>query len=429
MYKSLLDKIFTAYPMYHKIGAAAYKEGLENIEALLDIVQHPEKKFKSVHIAGTNGKGSTAHLLASYFQERGCKTGLFTSPHLVDFRERIRIDGQMISEEKVVEFFNRYQTKIDQLEPSFFEMTTALAFHYFAEEKVDVAIIETGLGGRLDSTNVLRPLLSVITNISLEHTQMLGDTIAKIAFEKAGIIKEKTPVVIGEFHPESFPVFEDVANQKDAPLFLAQDNYSFDGNFDDLTIKGVLGDTLYEHICLPLQGEYQLKNLKTVLQSIEVIEELWPSERDVTAAAIQNIISNTGFQGRWQILQKMPLTICDVGHNVGGLELTMKQLAQYPCRQLRIVFGMVKDKDIDKVITLLPKEAVYYLCQAKIERALPVEELAAKLQSQNLECRICGNVTDAYRSAQDAANAEDLVFVGGSCFVVGELLSELGKGK
>lgn len=429
MYKSLLDKIFTAYPMYHKIGAAAYKEGLENIEALLDIVQHPEKKFKSVHIAGTNGKGSTAHLLASYFQERGCKTGLFTSPHLVDFRERIRIDGQMISEEKVVEFFNRYQTKIDQLEPSFFEMTTALAFHYFAEEKVDIAIIETGLGGRLDSTNVLSPILSVITNISLEHTQMLGDTIAKIAFEKAGIIKEKTPVVIGEFHPESFPVFEDVANQKDAPLFLAQDNYSFDGNFDDLTIKGVLGDTLYEHICLPLQGEYQLKNLKTVLQAIEVIEELWPSERDVTAAAIQNVISNTGFQGRWQILQKMPLTICDVGHNVGGLELTMKQLAQYPCRQLRIVFGMVKDKDIDKVITLLPKEAVYYLCQAKIERALPVEELAAKLQSQNLECRICGNVTDAYRSAQDAANAEDLVFVGGSCFVVGELLSELGKGK
>ena len=429
MYKSLLDKIFTAYPMYHKIGAAAYKEGLENIEALLDIVQHPEKKFKSVHIAGTNGKGSTAHLLASYFQERGCKTGLFTSPHLVDFRERIRIDGQMISEEKVVEFFNRYQTKIDQLEPSFFEMTTALAFHYFAEEKVDVAIIETGLGGRLDSTNVLRPLLSVITNISLEHAQMLGDTIAKIAFEKAGIIKEKTPVVIGEFHPESFPVFEDVANQKDAPLFLAQDNYSFDGNFNDLTIKGVLGDTLYEHICLPLQGEYQLKNLKTVLQSIEVIEELWPSERDVTAAAIQNVISNTGFQGRWQILQKMPLTICDVGHNVGGLELTMKQLAQYPCRQLRIVFGMVKDKDTDKVITLLPKEAVYYLCQAKIERALPVEELAAKLQSQKLECRICGNVTDAYRRAQDAANAEDLVFVGGSCFVVGELLSELGKGK
>lgn len=429
MYKSLLDKIFTAYPMYHKIGAAAYKEGLENIEALLDIVQHPEKNFKSVHIAGTNGKGSTAHLLASYFQERGCKTGLFTSPHLVDFRERIRIDGQMISEEKVVEFFNRYQTKIDQLEPSFFEMTTALAFHYFAEEKVDVAIIETGLGGRLDSTNVLRPLLSVITNISLEHTQMLGDTIAKIAFEKAGIIKEKTPVVIGEFHPESFPVFEDVANQKDAPLFLAQDNYSFDGNFDDLTIKGVLGDTLYEHICLPLQGEYQLKNLKTVLQAIDVIEELWPSERDVTAAAIQNVISNTGFQGRWQILQKMPLTICDVGHNVGGLELTMKQLAQYPCRQLRIVFGMVKDKDIDKVITLLPKEAVYYLCQAKIERALPVEELAAKLQSQNLECRICGNVTDAYRNAQEAANAEDLVFVGGSCFVVGELLSELGKGK
>lgn len=429
MYKSLLDKIFTAYPMYHKIGAAAYKEGLENIEALLDIVQHPEKKFKSVHIAGTNGKGSTAHLLASYFQERGCKTGLFTSPHLVDFRERIRIDGQMIPEEKVLDFFQNYQSRFDELEPSFFEMTTALAFHYFAEEKVDIAIIETGLGGRLDSTNVLCPLLSVITNISLEHTQMLGDTIAKIAFEKAGIIKEKTPVVIGEFHPESFPVFEDIANQKDAPLFLAQDNYSFEGDFNDLTIKGVLGDTLYEHIRLPLQGEYQLKNLKTVLQSIEIIEEIWPGERDVTVAAIQNVIGNTGFQGRWQVLEKVPLTICDVGHNVGGLQLTMKQLAQYSYRQLRIVFGMVKDKDIDKVITLLPKDAVYYLCQAHIERAMAVEDLAAKLRSQDLECRICGSVIDAYRNAQADADAEDLVFVGGSCFVVGELLSELEKGK
>ena len=339
MYKSLLDKIFQAYPMYHKIGSAAYKEGLENIETLMDITGHPEQKFKAVHIAGTNGKGSVAHLLASYFQERGCKTGLFTSPHLVDFRERIRLNGQMISEEEVLAFFDKFKTQFDQLEPSFFEMTTALAFHYFAEQKVDVAVIEVGLGGRLDSTNVLSPLLSVITNISLEHTKMLGDSIAKIAAEKAGIIKPKTPVVIGEFHPESFPVFEDIANQKDAPLFLAEDNYSFSGDFDDLSVTDVLGNTLYEHLQMPLQGEYQLKNLKTFLQAAEVIEELWPAEKDVVPQAIRNVVSNTGFQGRWQVLRREPMTICDVGHNPGGLALAdiLHQILIY-VRSLRTYF-------------------------------------------------------------------------------------------
>ena len=422
MYKALLDKIFQAYPMYHKIGSAAYKEGLENIEALMDILDHPERKFKAVHIAGTNGKGSVAHLLASYFQERGCKTGLFTSPHLVDFRERIRLDGQMISEEAVLAFFDKFKTQFDQLEPSFFEMTTALAFHYFAEQKVDVAIIEVGLGGRLDSTNVLSPLLSVITNISLEHTQMLGDSIAKIAKEKAGIIKPKTPVVIGEFHPESFPVFEDIANQKDAPLFLAEDNYSFSGDFDDLSVTDVLGNTLYEHLQMPLQGEYQLKNLKTFLQAAEVIEELWPAEKDVVPQAIRNVVSNTGFQGRWQVLRRKPLTICDVGHNPGGLALTMKQLSQYSCRQLRMVFGMVSDKDIDKAVSLLPKDALYYVCQAKIERALAAEELAERMRQHGLQCHVAGTVADAFRQADNDACPDDIIFIGGSCFVVGELL-------
>lgn len=422
MYKSLLDKIFQAYPMYHKIGSAAYKEGLENIEALMDITDHPERKFKAVHIAGTNGKGSVAHLLASYFQERGCKTGLFTSPHLVDFRERIQLNGEMISEEAVMAFFNKFQAQFDQLEPSFFEMTTALAFHYFAEQKVDVAVIEVGLGGRLDSTNVLSPLLSVITNISLEHTQMLGDTIAKIAKEKAGIIKPKTPVVIGEFHPESFPVFEDIANQKDAPLFLAENNYSVSGPFDDLTIKDVLGRTLYEHIQLPLTGEYQLKNLKTFLQATEVIEELWPAEKDVVPQAIRNMVSNTGFQGRWQILRREPLTICDVGHNPGGLRLTMQQLKQYTCRQLRMVFGMVKDKDVEQVIGMLPQDAEYYVCQAQIERAIPAEELAERMMRHGLRCRVAGTVANAFRQANADAAPDDLIFVGGSCFVVGELL-------
>lgn len=423
MYKALLDKIFQAYPMYHKIGSAAYKEGLENIEALMEILDHPERKFKAVHIAGTNGKGSVAHLLASYFQERGCKTGLFTSPHLVDFRERIRLNGQMISEEAVLAFFDKFKKQFDQLEPSFFEMTTALAFYYFAEQKVDVAVIEVGLGGRLDATNVLSPLLSVITNISLEHTQMLGDSIAKIAKEKAGIIKEKTPVVIGEFHPESFPVFEDIANLKDAPLFLAENNYSFSGNFDDLNVTDVLGNTLYEHLQMPLQGEYQLKNLKTFLQATEVIEELWSTEKDVVPEAIRNMVSNTGFQGRWQILRKEPLTICDVGHNPGGLRLTMQQLSQYSCRQLRMVFGMVKDKDVEQVMGMLPKDAEYYVCQAQIERAIPAEELAERMQQHGLRCRVAGTVVNAFRQAHADAAPDDLIFVGGSCFVVGEALA------
>ena len=422
MYKALLDKIFQAYPMYHKIGSAAYKEGLENIEDLMDILDHPERKFKAVHIAGTNGKGSVAHLLSSYFQERGCKTGLFTSPHLVDFRERIRLNGQMISEEAVLAFFDKFNTQFDQLEPSFFEMTTALAFYYFAEQKVDVAVIEVGLGGRLDATNVISPLLSVITNISLEHTQMLGNSIAKIAAEKAGIIKAKTPVVIGEFHPESFPVFEDIANQKDAPLFLAEDNYSFSGSFNDLTVIDMLGNTLYEHIQLPLQGEYQLKNLKTFLQATEVIEELWHTEKDVVPQAIRNVIGNTGFQGRWQVLRREPLTICDVGHNPGGLALTMRQLSQYPCRQLRMVFGMVSDKDIDKAVSLLPKNALYYVCQAEIERALPATELAGHMRQHGLQCREACSVANAFRQANADAAPDDLIFIGGSCFVVGELL-------
>ncbi len=408
--------------MYHRVGSAAYKEGLENIEALMEITHHPENKFKSVHIAGTNGKGSVAHLLASYFQERGCRTGLYTSPHLVDFRERIRINGQMIPESEVLHFFDLYQTQFDELEPSFFEMTTALAFHYFAQEKVDVAIIETGLGGRLDATNVLNPMLSVITNISLEHTQLLGDSIAKIAGEKAGIIKEKTPVVIGEFHPESFPVFEDKANHWDAPLFLAENNYEIEGEADDLTVKGVLGDVLYEHLNLPLPGEYQRRNLKTFLQAVELLEELWPSEEDMVPAAVENVIANTGFQGRWQVLRKAPLTICDVGHNVGGLQLTMRQLQQLPCRKLRIVFGMVADKDIDNVVKLLPTKAQYYICAAKIERAMPVADLAAKLTAQDLDCRCCGGVGEAFAAAAADAAPDDVVFVGGSCFVVGELL-------
>lgn len=422
MYQSLLNEIFHAYPMYHKIGSAAYKEGLENIEALLQIIGNPEKKLKAIHIAGTNGKGSVAHMLASYCQERHLKTGLFTSPHLVDFRERIRINGTMISEESILEFFQQYKPEFDKLEPSFFEMTTALAFWYFNQQDVDIAVVEVGLGGRLDATNVLQPLLSVITNITLEHTQLLGDTIAKIAFEKAGIIKQNTPVVIGEFHPESFPVFTDIANQKNAPLFLAEENYTIEGPLSNCTILGVDGNTLYSNVDMPLQGEYQRKNLKTFLQAVDLLQQIMPYDKDVTVEAIQNVVRNTKFIGRWQVLRKEPLTLCDVGHNVGGLSLTMKQLAEIPCRQLRMVFGMVADKDIEHILPLLPKQALYYVCRAQIERALPSAELADKMAQSGLECRVYDTVDNAFRAAQADAAADDVIFVGGSCFVVGELL-------
>lgn len=422
MYQALLEEIFHAYPMYHKVGSSAYKEGLENIEALLKIVGNPEKKLKAIHIAGTNGKGSVAHLMSSYCQERHLKTGLFTSPHLVDFRERIRIDGEMVSEEQILVFFKLYKPQIDELQPSFFEITTALAFWHFATQKVDIAVIEVGLGGRLDATNVIRPLLSIITNITLEHTHLLGDSIAKIAMEKGGIIKKETPVIVGEFHPESYPVFTDLADKHNAPLFLAEENYTIEGNLNDCTIYDVMGNVMYEHVNLPLSGEYQRKNLKTVLQAIDVLEELLPYDKDVTVAAIENVIQNTGFTGRWQILRQEPLTICDVGHNVGGLTLTMKQLSALPCRKLRMVFGMVADKDIDNILPLLPKDAKYYVCQANIERALSCEELTTKLRCYNLDATEVGTVEQAIRSANGDAAPDDILFIGGSCFVVGEAL-------
>lgn len=433
MYNTILNEIFQAYPMYHKIGSAAYKEGLENIEALLEIVGNPHKKLKAIHIAGTNGKGSVAHLTASYCQERELKTGLFTSPHLVDFRERIRINGTMISEEQVVEFFQRFKPQFDQLGPSFFEITTALAFYYFVEQKVNIAVIEVGLGGRLDATNVLSPLLSIITNITLEHTQLLGDTIAKIAFEKAGIIKKDTPVVIGEFHPESFPVFSDIANRLNAPLFLAEDNFQITGKLGDCTITGVLGETLYEHVSCPLTGEYQRKNLRTFLQAVDILQQIMPTDKSVTKEAIEKVMTNTGFTGRWQVLRQEPLTICDVGHNLGGLSLTMKQLGDMSCRQLRIVFGMVKDKDIEHIIPLLPKKAKYYICNAHIERSIDAGELRQKIEARNLPC--CDyssgdhSVQAAFRAAQADAAPDDIVFIGGSCFVVGELLDYLNGGR
>ncbi len=290
---------------------------------------------------------------------------------------------------------------------------------------MDVAVVEVGLGGRLDATNVLRPLLSVITNISLEHTQLLGDTIAKIAFEKGGIIKQDTPVVIGEFHPESFPVFTDLACQKNAPLFLAENSFAVEGDLSDCTVRDMDGRLCYEHVAMPLGGEYQRANLKTFLQAVEVLRQVLPYDKDVTAEAVRNVVQNTGLAGRWQMLSRTPLAICDVGHNLGGLSQTMQQLAAMPCRQLRMVFGMVADKDIDHILPLLPSNALYYVCQAQIERALPAETLAQKMRDCGLSCQTEGAPAEAYSKALSEAAADDIVFVGGSCFVVGDVLASL----
>ncbi|MCL2434516.1 MAG: bifunctional folylpolyglutamate synthase/dihydrofolate synthase [Lentimicrobiaceae bacterium] len=421
-YPEIIAHIFQSFPMYHRIGSAAYKEGLENIEQLAEMAGHPEKKIKTIHIAGTNGKGSVAHLLASYFQELGWKTGLFTSPHLIDFRERIKINGKEISEKQVVDFFDKYQEKMAKITPSFFEMTTILAFDTFASEKTDIAIIETGLGGRLDATNILSPILSVITNISLEHTQMLGNTLPEIAVEKAGIIKKNTPVVIGEYHPETFPIFEEIAKNKNAPLFLAEE---------------YIGD-------LQLSGTYQRKNIGTFLKCVQVLkeegrkkkEEISPSNfegvpegrgslyKNIIHTAIQNLFKNTGFAGRWQIISQTPLTICDVAHNPAGIALVMAQLQEFPHRNLHIIMGFVNDKDIDEIVPLLPKNATYYACQAQIERAMPAEKLFQKLSLANLNVLKISNVFNAYNEAKQNADKNDLIFIGGSFFVVGEFLKK-----
>ena len=426
-YHQILEKIFSAYPMYHKVGSAAYKEGLENIESLLDIIGNPQKKLRCVHVAGTNGKGSVSSFLSSYFQELGYKIGLFTSPHLVDFRERIRINGEMISEKEVLDFFAQYQEKFQHLEPSFFEITTALAFHYFAEKKVDFAVIEVGLGGRLDSTNVITPLLSVITNISLEHTQMLGDTIAKIAYEKAGIIKDKVPVVIGEYHPESFPVFEDMALKHDAPMFPANVNYETDNNHGTLDIRDKETHEKVYSLHTPFKAHYQDKNILTFFQAAKVLEFILNIQDDKIADAVENMQRNTGLTGRWQKLSDNPRILCDVGHNYACLQHSMLNIyEERPSgdSKIHVVFGMVSDKDIDRILPLLRKEFEYYVCRAHIERAMDQERLASKMREAGLQCTTYPSVKEAIEAAKASAGDEDVIFITGSCFVVGEALSE-----
>lgn len=417
-YKEAIDWLFAQLPMFSRIGAAAYKPGLDRSYRLADFFDNPQTKFKSIHIGGTNGKGSVSNLIAAVLQSQGYKTGLYTSPHLVDFRERIRINGEMISQNEVINFIEKWQSSgYDGDKPSFFELTMMMAFDWFARENVDFAVIEVGMGGRLDSTNIITPLLSVITNISKDHTQFLGDTIEKIAFEKAGIIKREVPVVIGEADEITERVFAEKAKLENAPLRAAY-------NEDD--------ESLNEALHCSLHGEYQKKNVNTARVAID---ELRKGGIDIDYKSVRNGFENverlTGFRGRWTVLSQNPLTICDTGHNEAGLTYNLAQLAKLkeerPDASIRFVIGFVADKDIDNILKLFPDYGVYYLTQAQIPRALHYAELERKFIESHpkISSRIKAfeNVMGALKSAHEDAKTNDIIFIGGSTFIVADALS------
>lgn len=431
-YQQTVDYLYTQLPLFTRVGASAYKADLSNTFVLCNLLDNPQHQFKSVHVGGTNGKGSTSHMLAAILQVAGYKTGLYTSPHLKDFRERIRINGQMISEQNVIDFVAKHQTDFETIEPSFFEMTVALAFDVFAKEQVDIAIVEVGLGGRLDSTNIINPLLSVITNIGWDHMNLLGDTLQLIASEKAGIIKPNTPVVIGEYQPEVAPVFIDKAAREKAVLrFASESELKVEskklkaGSLDllevDVTTRKLPLKTL--HLQLDLTGTYQLKNLKTVLCAVDELRKqgFIITDEHITTALAQ-VKTLTGLHGRWEVLSRDPLTICDTGHNPEGISEVIKNIADVGYRQLHFVIGMVNDKDIGKILTMLPKGALYYFCKPDIPRGLAAESLKYQADSVGLLGGAYPSVKDALKAAQINAGKTDLVFVGGSTFVVAEVV-------
>ncbi len=422
--------MFDCLPMFHRVGAAAYKANLDNTITLNTLLGNPQRNFPSVHIAGTNGKGSASHMIASILQTHGLKTGLYTSPHLKDFRERIRINGKMIPKSKVVSFVNAYKKKFEAINPSFFEITFALAMDYFSEQNVDIAVVETGMGGRLDSTNTVKSILSIITNIGLDHTQFLGDTLQKIAAEKAGIIKPGIPVVIGKTQSETKDVFDETALKNKSNITFADTTYKV-ANFRFIN-KPPFGSTFdlfrsgkpyKEYVYSALGGIYQQENIQTVFASVDELRSLGYQieDRDILVG-LKNVLKNTGLQGRWQVLTEKPLTICDTGHNKDGITHVVEQLQQIRFSKLHIVFGMVSDKDIPGILSLLPKDAAYYFCKPNIPRGLDVTELKRNADALGLKGTAYESVSLALKSAQQHAKAGDLIYVGGSTFVVAEVL-------
>ncbi|AMC11966.1 tetrahydrofolate synthase [Lutibacter profundi] len=403
-YIETIDWMFSQLPMFQRQGKTAFKKDLTNSLAFSKHLNYPEKKFKSIHVAGTNGKGSTSHMIASVLQEAGYKVGLYTSPHLKDFRERIKINGKVIRKIDVINFIKKNKSFLKSNKLSFFEMTVGLAFDYFAKQKVDIALIEVGLGGRLDSTNIITPEVSVITNIGLDHTQFLGETLPEIAFEKAGIIKQKIPVVIGEFHKETFPVFKKIAQEKKASLFLASS-----------TIKKIYPSDL--------KGIYQIHNIKTAIKTLNIMKDKGYiiSEENIKNG-MQNITVNTGLLGRWQQLRAHPKVICDTGHNKEGLLYVFRQLKQEIFEKLHIVLGVVNDKDLTTILPLFPKNAMYYFCKPNIPRGFDAETLKRECLKFKLKGEAYISVDEAYKSALKIAGSNDLIFIGGSTFVVAEVV-------
>ncbi|WP_396217974.1 bifunctional folylpolyglutamate synthase/dihydrofolate synthase [Flavobacterium sp.] len=402
-YKESINWLFNQLPLFQNIGAAAYKEDLTNTLLLTKHLNHPERNFKTIHVAGTNGKGSTSSMIASVFMEAGYKVGLYTSPHLKDFRERITINGKKISKNYVHQFVLKHKSFFETTELSFFEMTVGLAFQYFSDKKIDIAIIEVGMGGRLDATNIITPLLSVITNIGKDHTAFLGDTLEKIAFEKAGIIKQNIPVVIGEYTIQTKPVFLEVASKNKSEIYFVQDI-----NHPDYPC-GLLGD-------------YQIKNKKTVIEVFRNLKSNFNISEENIKNGIANVVLNTHLQGRWQILQEYPKVICDTAHNANGLEMVMQQLKKETYNQLHIVLGVVNDKDLDAILPLFPKNANYYFCKPKNERGLNAKKLQDKAKSFQLFGNTYTSISKAYKAALEKSSDKDLIFIGGSNFVVSEII-------
>ena len=413
--------------MFQRVGAEAYKPGLDNSIKLAAAFGNPQNSFRTIHVAGTNGKGSVSHLIAAILMESGYKVGLYTSPHLVDFRERIKVNGRMIPETAVVHYVERYNSMNIGISPSFFELTMVMAFDYFREMKVDVAVIEVGLGGRLDSTNIIHPDLSIITNISFDHTQFLGDTLAAIASEKAGIIKSGVPCVVGEYVAETKPVFQSRADKAAAPITFAEDT-------PEVVSHNYIGGMLcvdsktYGHIPCTLSGLCQVKNANTVLTAINILIELgYDITKANVADAFLNVCKTTGLMGRWMQIGTSPKQICDTGHNVGGISQIVEQLNNLDYNVLRIVIGFVSDKDITHILELLPRSATYYFTNASVKRALPAPELLKLATEKGLNGKCYSSVTDAYNQALCDANIDDIVFIGGSTFIVADLLTELHR--
>ena len=425
-YQETIDYLFNSTPLFQNVGKDAYKEGLENTHLLDEHFGHPHRQFKTIHVAGTNGKGSCSHTLAAILQSAGYKVGLYTSPHLVDFRERIRINGTPVSEAYVIDFVENHRAFFEPLHPSFFELTTAMAFNYFAEQQVDVAVIEVGLGGRLDCTNIIRPDLCVITNISFDHVQFLGNTLAKIASEKAGIIKEGIPVVIGETTPETKPVFAEKAIQVNAPIhFAEEEQFLLESSLNEQGNR-IYQTKEYADLEGELGGLCQIKNTNTLLSAIRILQDIGYNINDThVREGFAHVCSLTGLMGRWQKILETPVAYCDTGHNKAGIQYIVEQLSRQTYRQLHIVMGMVNDKDISGVLAMLPKDAIYYFTKASVSRALNENEVKRLAGEAGLEGNTYPSVKDAFEAAQASAHPDDFIFVGGSTFIVADLLSIL----